>query len=1024
MKPVRTNYLLLIAVVALSVVLFFIGWHRIEISMDIVSSMPRNDPVLRDAMRLFLNHPFQDQLTIDVATDTDDPDQLVACGRAVEDALRRSDLFSSVGMEDISEGFAQLAQSVVARLPGLLTERELNEKIAPLLSPPAIEGRMEELQQSLYQMNSIGQAQLIARDPLGFKDIVMGKLINMAPSQNARIYKGFLISEDQRHLLVSAVPAKSSTDSMFAKQLDAFMTALSRDIGQQFAQQDLAVTLTPVGAYRAALDNEVIVRGDVQRAILFSTLGIAMLLLLAFPRPLLGLLSLLPAVVGTLVAFFVFTLIRPSISIMVLGFGGAIISITVDHGIAYMLFLDRPSQTSGKASSREVWAVGLLAVLTTIGAFCALMFSGFSIFQELGLFTSLGIGFSFLFVHFVFPRIFPALKASRDRRLPLPHIADRLFSFGKKGTLAALLLFAVMLFFARPGFNVNLSAMNTVSQATQAAEATMTRVWGDIFSKVYLMTEADSLEALQVQNDRLLSEMENDPDHQFLEQAFLPSMIFPGPERSRTNLAAWRSFWTTDRIDALKMALFKAGEQFGFTADAFDPFLTQLQPPHDETLSFHIPEVFYGLMGIAADRHNSQWRQFANLTLPRDYPGSRFYERYGHLSLVFEPNFFSARLGHLMFNTFMKLLILIAPAVVLLLLIFFLDLKLTLIALSPVVFAMVCTLGSLTLLGRPLDIPAMMLSVIVLGMGIDYSLFMVRAYQRYGRADDPSFRLIRSAVVMTAASTLIGFGILALAKHALLNSAGVTSFLAISYSAMGVFLILPPLLKRQFESAPKTPGPRAGTGLRVLARYQRLEPHARMFARFKIKLDPMFGELNDMICFASPPGTLIDIGTGYGVPACWMAESYPTATLYGIEPSADRVRVANHALGEKGRIVCGLAPDLPPSPDNADGAVMLDMMHFLADDQLTLTFQRLHARLAPGAPLTIRAVMAPEGKPPLSWHIEAIKHKLNGLSAYYRPLTQIRALLENEGFKVNRTAVSGRNGDMLWICARKVCFDV
>ena len=54
-----------------------------------------------------------------------------------------------------------------------------------------------------------------------------------------------------------------------------------------------------------------------------------------------------------------------------------------------------------------------------------------------------------------------------------------------------------MLFFARPGFNVNLSAMNTVSQATRAAEEKLTSVWGDIFSKIFLMTEADSVEALQ-----------------------------------------------------------------------------------------------------------------------------------------------------------------------------------------------------------------------------------------------------------------------------------------------------------------------------------------------------------------------------------------------------------------------------------------------------------------------------------------------------------------------------------------------
>ena len=110
-----------------------------------------------------------------------------------------------------------------------------------------------------------------------------------------------------------------------------------------------------------------------------------------------------------------------------LGFGGAIISIAVDQGIAYLLFLDRPTESFGKEAAREVWAVGLLAELTTVGAFGALMLSDFPVFQQLGLFSALGSCFAFLFVHTIFPLIFPSLPASRERRLPLPRVADRLF---------------------------------------------------------------------------------------------------------------------------------------------------------------------------------------------------------------------------------------------------------------------------------------------------------------------------------------------------------------------------------------------------------------------------------------------------------------------------------------------------------------------------------------------------------------------------------------------------------------------
>ena len=185
--------------------------------------------------------------------------------------------------------------------------------------------------------------------------------------------------------------------------------------------------------------------------------------------------------------------------------------------------------------------MGLLAELTTVGAFGALMLSDFPIFQQLGLVCRSGELLCLSFCPFGLSRIFSLAAGLEGAPLPLPNVADRLFSFGYRGAVAATVFFVVMLFFAQPGFNVNLSAMNTVSQATRAAEEKLTSVWGDIFSKVFLMTEADSIAALQINNDRLLARLEAEPDAALLSQAFLPSMIFPGSERSAANLAAWKS---------------------------------------------------------------------------------------------------------------------------------------------------------------------------------------------------------------------------------------------------------------------------------------------------------------------------------------------------------------------------------------------------------------------------------------------------------------------------------------------------
>ena len=207
---------------------------------------------------------------------------------------------------------------------------------------------------------------------------------------------------------------------------------------------------------------------------------------------------------------------------------------------------------------------------------------------------------------------------------------------------------------------------------------------------------------------------------------------------------------------------------------------------------------------------------------------STFYERYKSSGKTFDPSFFSLRMGNLLFSTFVKILFIVGLSVIVLLFLFFLDLKLTFIALLPVLFALVSTLGTLKLIGHPIDIPGLMLSIVVIGMGIDYSIFLVRSYQRYGDDSHPSFGLIRMAVFMASASTIIGFGALCFAEHSLLRSAGLTSLLGISYALIGTLLILPPLLKYLFQTRENDISTPAKERDRVLRRYKKMEPYPRL----------------------------------------------------------------------------------------------------------------------------------------------------------------------------------------------------
>jgi predicted exporter len=1012
------NWRFLVLTLAVTAGLFGWGLSRLEVDTDILAALPKTDPVISDGTYLLLHHPLQNQVVVDIALDPPDLDALVACGRQVETRLRESGLFKRVGTEDAGALMPELLDHLSGHLPVLFSAEQLQTEVGPLIEPGAIQRRIEAIRSGLLGLEGIGRGEQIAQDPLNLSGLVLKRLSHLVPAGGARITRGQLVSGDGRHLLVIASPAESGTATDVAARISDRIDAIAAEVGRTQRAEGRAVTLTPVGAFRAALDNQEIIKKDIGLALTLSTLGIAVLLFFAFRRPVIGLFSLLPAMAGTMLAYFIFSLFHKSISVLVLGFGGAIISFTVDQGTSYLLFLDRPHATSGKTASVETWSMSLVAALTTVAAFGTLCFSGFPVFVQLGQFTMLGAGLSFLIVHLVFPRIFPSLPPGGERSPHLQPAVDTLGGTGWAGLWAAALFAVVMLPFARPVFDVSLQAMNTVGAETRAAETLLTDVWGGMFDKVYVLTEGPSIEALQAQGDALALRIDADLRAGALSTGFVPSMIAPGTELRRRNFAAWRGFWDPERAEALKRALGTAAAAGGFAADAFAPFYAMVSAASPPPADARILERFPGFLGITRSPNGSDWIQVSTLTTGPAYDSRRFYDGYHASAKVFDPLHFSERIGALLFDTAALFFLINLTSSFVIVAVFILDGALTLACMLPSFWAMIATLGTLNLMGRPLDIPGLMLSIIVFGLGIDFSIFYVRSFQRYGTLDHPAFGLVRMAIFLSAVATLFGFGAMWGANHSLLRSTGITAWLGTAYSMLGSFLILPAMLDRIHRRRRMRPEAGPGVRDRVWARYRHMEAYPRLFAHFKMRLDPMFREFDRILPAEKGIRSILDIGTGYGVPASWLLEQFPEAQVRGIEPSPERVRVAAMALGDRGRIAQGRAPDVPDVEHPAELSTMIDMVHFLTDESAVETLCRLRTRMQAGGRLLIRASLLPRRRLPWFWWVQNLVLRATDVPVYYRSVPQLTELLVRAGFQVERSLPSGPNDELVWFVAR------
>lgn len=1017
-RKYQINWTIVLVVALIAAGLFYWESQNLKIETDILESMPHDDPVLADAKIIIKHLPVQDKVFIDLEQTSTDRDKLVNTAVKLSDKLNKSGLFTRVGISDDAKNFPDLVAHVNDSLPSLLNASDLERKIAPLLTPDKIREAMEQNRQGLEQLEGIGRSTMIAKDPLGFSGVILKQMSALLPANTAQFYQGQLISEDGKHALIIARIKGSGTDTSTAAKIQKLLAdcqnelALNKDSDDQYM-------LTSVGAYRAALDNETIAKRDTRLAIILTTLGIALLLIFAFPRPLIGLLALLPSTVGAIAALLICSFFFKSLSIIAVGFGGAIMAFTVDLGLTYLLFLDQPHKTYGNKVAQELWSAELLAVLTTLGAFLLLLISDFKILAQIGVFAAMGSTLALLFVHFVFPKIFPAMPpASKPSNPMLLRVVNKIAAPANWKIMSAVIFGVIMIVFAKPVFNVDLNAMNSMSEETINADKKMQDVWGNLSGKCYAFLEASSMTQLQKKNVELLTWLSDDARQEKLEPVFLPSVLFPSSEQAQGNFAVWRSFWNTERIAELKKNLRAAAKESGFAPDAFEPFWKIIH--QKKAGSFDIPEKYFEMLGIA--KNSKGYTQLSLLAAGKNYSAEDFFNRISKsgVAKIFDGDLFSRRLGEFLKNLFLEVALIISIGLMLVIFLYFLDWQLTLVTLVPVAFALIATLGTLKLIGHAIDIPGIMLWIVIMGMGIDYAIYYVCTYQRYPDEQSPAMQTIKLAMFLAALTTLTGFGVLVFAGHSLLRSIGIVSFLGIGYSLIGSYFILPVLMEKIFAPV-QYPAGEIAIGSRehlkrTILRYRHLPAYPRVFARMKMTIDPMFKELDK---YVKNPRRMIDIGCGFGAPATWLLEIYPQAQVFGIEPDEERVLIASRVIGNRGSVVAGRAPDLPQVEGEVDYVLMLDMLHLISDKEVHLAFQRIHEKLSADGTLLVRATIPSDTRNPWKRWIETTRLKITGMPNRFRSETEIIDFMEKAGLAVKVFASDTKGIEEKWFMGKR-----
>ena len=126
---------------------------------------------------------------------------------------------------------------------------------------------------------------------------------------------------------------------------------------------------------------------------------------------------------------------------------------------------------------------------------------------------------------------------------------------------------------------------------------------------------------------------------------------------------------------------------------------------------------------------------------------------------------------------------------------------LALVAVVPIVFALIWVLGTMALLGIPYSLATSIITALSIGIGVDYTIHLIHRYrEEFTRLRDPERAAIRtlattgSALLGSALTTALGLGVLIASPLLASQQFGITAAITIAYALIVSILVVPPAM--------------------------------------------------------------------------------------------------------------------------------------------------------------------------------------------------------------------------------------
>ncbi len=705
-----------------------------------------------------------------------------------------------------AEGRADLSQRLVAELrdsdlfervengaPGSFAVDDQLFRYRYLLTPPerlqlslteaglrqALKRRLSELSSPLPDPF----ASLLPKDPTG---AYAGLLQRWRPQTEIPRTAGVWASPEGERALLLAVTREGG----LALERQARAVAL---IQQRFGELDKAgayrLTLSGPGAFGVFSQQRI--EAESQQLSLFASLAIALLLLLAYRHLPYLLYAALPLASGLLVATLVTAALFDTLHGITLAFGVTLLGVTLDYPVH--LFSHLTPGEAPVATLRRIWPTLRLGVITTCLGYFVLVTTDFTGLRQLGVYTLAGLLSAALASRYLLPLLLGGQTP------PSPQGGAWLQRLNRRRGLPALLLAAacglsaLSLFGDHSLWNDDVAVLSPLPASLLEEDRQLRRQLMTDESGRLILLQGETLEQLLQRCEALRPQLDRVVAEGLTGGATLPCDLLPSVARQ----------------EAIRLAIPPAGEMrrrlsqaldgLPFRPGAFDGFLDDLEA------SRRLPQLTYERLSeesplkaaleplLRAGR--SDWLALSPLRQIEDAEAlaARLDALPGVLSVDLRQQ--TSRLIGGFRQAILRQLGLGALVMFAVLWIGLRSPKRSLAVLIPIAAALLITLALLQWRGEAMNLFHLISLMLVLGIGIDFSLF----FQREAAGDEPDGRTLH-ALTLCALSTVGVFAILGSSEIPVLHAIGQTVAFGVALSYLATYA---------FWHRPRKPRPEA-----------------------------------------------------------------------------------------------------------------------------------------------------------------------------------------------------------------------